>query len=575
MEQKRAAKQQWLSYYQLEIDKQKLPVLLATGSGAILQVLTAVPIMLLGNTIGSPKISINKNATQMALVSAAFLIILAILRAACTFYASVNRQKIANMATQLFQQNILAHVFRLPANIKQERSDESYMASITDDAAIAAASMIDAPIKLTGALARLAAAALVLLFIDAKLLVVMTIILPLTYTTLRGIRSVASAHERDLASFKANVYKRLSATIALSSYIQIWNREQKEMQAIKDVQHVLETEAELSAQELGLYRSVTDLLRLILAALVFCTVPIMALGHNGSIGDVFAAALVFLLCVQPLEDIQAAIGEHQLTKAVTERIFSLLHDLPEFSINPNAVTPVNVQGALRFTNVSLTLHDQSVFKNLSFDVPAKQSLAISGLSLQPLSAAITCIPLLIYYSEGSITIDDIDNRTMALPILHSSISYLGYRPRFLPVSIAENIAVQTEQIDQAALVAALGKAGIYDQVQALPHGLETVLDDAMLAQISHTLQIRLTIARAFMADTPILLLEEPLRDFSNEEKQRVLPIIQALMQHKTTLLVTRDRDLLTLANRVLILRDNALQDVAEYGGLDAFRDSLE
>lgn len=575
MEQKRAAKQQWLSYYQLEIDKEKLPILLATGASAALQMLVAVPVLLLGNTIGSTRASVNTKSTQMALVAAALLIILAIVRAACVFYASTNKQRIANMATQLFQQNILAHIFRLPANIKQEKPDEVYLQSITEDSVTAASSLIEAPVKLTRALVTLATAGAILLFIDAKLLVAMAIILPLTYTTIRGIKSVASAHERDLNSFKDTVARRLRSTIALSAYIQIWNREQKEIQAVKDVQHALLNESQLSAQEMGLYRGVTDLLRLILAALVFCLVPIMALGKGGAIGDVFAAALILLMTVQPLEDIQSAIAEHQVTKTATDRIFTILHDLPEYSINPNAVTPVSVAGNLRFNNVSLTLHDQQVIKNLSFDVPAKQSLAISGQTLQPLSAALTCIPLLIYYNEGSITIDEIDNRTMALPVLHQSIAYLGYRPRFLPLSVADNVAIQTEHPDQALLAAALGKAGVYEAVQALPNGLNTILDDQMLGQISHSMQIRLTVARAFMANAPILLMEEPLQDFSDDDKRRVLPVLHELIQGRTTLMVTRDRELLTLAQRVLVLRDNALQDVAEYGGLDAFRDSLE
>lgn len=575
MEQKRAAKQQWLSYYQLEIDKQKLPILLSTGISAALQTLVAVPIMLLGNTIGSNRASVNSKATQMALVAAALMIIIAIVRAAVTFYAATNKQRLANMATQMFQQNILAHIFRLPANIKQEKSDDAYLASITDDATTAGLSMIEAPILLTRALATLATAGVIMLFIDAKLLVVIAIILPLTYTTLRGINSVASAYERDLNSFKSAVASRLRATIALSAYIQIWNREQKEIQAVKDVQHALANEAQLSAQEMGLYRGVTDLLRIILAALVFCTIPIMALGKGGQIGDIFAAAMLLMLTVQPLEDIQAAIAQHQTTKAATDRIFTILHDLPEYSINPNAITPVTIEGNLRFNNVTLTLREQPIFKNLSFDVPAHQSLAISGQSLQPLSAALTCIPLLIYYNEGSITIDEIDNRSMALPVLHKAVTYLGYRPRFLPISVADNVAIMAEHPDQAALVAALGKAGIYQEVQSFPQGLNTVLDDAMLSQLSHVMQIRITLARAFMAESPILLMEEPLQDFSDEETQKVLPVLHELMQKRTVLIVTRNRDLLTLADRVLVLRDNALQDVAEYGGLDAFRDSLE
>ncbi len=571
MHDNKAAKQQWLAYYQHEIDKDKLPVLVATTFSAILLMATSIPLLIVGNELGSKKAAANPR--QAAVIAAAILIILAIARAASFFFASTQKQKLATLANQLFQQNVLAHIFRLPANIKQQKTDEEYLAAITTDSAAAAQSLVEAPVRLTSALATLLSGALLLLFIDAKMLIVMAIILPLTYTTLRSIRTIASARERDLAAFKANVYKRIESSIALSAYIQMWNREQNEIQSIREVQQVLSAEAEQSAQEIGLYQAVTDLLRIILAALVFCAVPLFAL-QGSDTGSILAAALILLLSVKPLEDIQIAINEHHRAQAATDRIFSILHDLPEIAQNPNAVSPLAIQGKLTFTNVSLTLHEQPVFNNLSFEIPAKQVVALSAPSLQVLSAAITCIPLLIYYNEGSVAIDDIDNRNLALPALHRAISYIGYKPRFLPISLGDNIAAQVERADQASMAAALGKAGVYDLVQTLPGGLQARMDASILNSLSHVAQLRLTIARAYLANAPIVLLEEPLLDVNDEDKASLLPILQDLIKDRTTLLVTRDRDLLNLAQRVLILHNNELKDVSEYGGLEAYKDSL-
>ena len=571
MEQKRAAQQQWLAYYQHEIDKDKLPVLIATSLSAILMMATSIPVLMLGNALGSTKGTANPK--QAAVLAAAVLIIISIARAGSFFYATTQKQKLATAANQLFQQNLLAHIFRLPANIKQQKSDEEYLAAITSDAATAAESLVEAPVRLTNALSTLAAGVVFLLFINARMVLVMAVLLPLTYTVLRSIRAIASLRERDLASFRANVYARIKASIALTAYIQLWNREQKEIQAMRDVQHILSSEAEQGAQEVSLYKTVTDLLRIILAAIVFCTIPIFGLTSSDT-GSIFAAALILLLSVHPLEDIQMAINEHQRSRAATNRIFDLLHDLPEIAQNPSAVSPLQIAGKVTFNAVSLTLNDQPVFQNLSFTVPAKQSVAISSTSLQPLSAAITCIPLLLYYTDGTITIDDIDNRNLALPALHQAISYVGYKPRFLPISLAENIAAQSDHLDQASLAAALGKAGIYDVVQTLPGTLNAIMDDALLSNLNHTTQLRLVLARAFLADAPILLLEEPLLDMNDDDKHQLIPVLQTLIKDRTTLLVTRDKDLLTITDRVLVLHNNSVQDVSEYGGLEAYRDSL-
>ncbi|MEU3300923.1 thiol reductant ABC exporter subunit CydD [Streptomyces sp. NPDC006678] len=136
---------------------------------------------------------------------------------------------------------------------------------------------------------------------------------------------------------------------------------------------------------------------------------------------------------------------------------------------------------------------------------------------------------------------------------HEKIAWVPQRPYLFAGTVAENVRLARPGADDAAVMAALRDAGAYDFVAGLPQGVETVLGEDG-AGLSAGQRQRLALARAFLADRPLLLLDEPTAALDGETEAGVVDAVRRLARGRTVLLVVHRPALLSLADRVVELR---------------------
>ncbi|MCX4511937.1 thiol reductant ABC exporter subunit CydD [Streptomyces sp. NBC_01619] len=136
---------------------------------------------------------------------------------------------------------------------------------------------------------------------------------------------------------------------------------------------------------------------------------------------------------------------------------------------------------------------------------------------------------------------------------HGKIAWVPQRPYLFAGTVAENVRLARPGADDAAVMAALRDAGAYDFVAGLPQGVETVLGEDG-AGLSAGQRQRLALARAFLADRPLLLLDEPTAALDGETEAGVVDAVRRLARGRTVLLVVHRPALLSLADRVVELR---------------------
>jgi ATP-binding cassette subfamily B protein len=278
-----------------------------------------------------------------------------------------------------------------------------------------------------------------------------------------------------------------------------------------------------------------------------------------SIGDVVAFIQYSRQFTFPIIQTASIVNVLQSAVASAERVFELL-DEPEESADPVPAVPLDAPaGAVRFEGVSFRyLPDQPLIDDLSLDVTAGATVAIVG----PTGAGkTTLVNLLMRFYEldaGRITIDGIDTRDTTRDDLRESFGMVLQDTWLFHGTIRENIAYGRLDATDEDLHAAAEAAHVDHFVRTLPDGYETVIDDDATNLSAGEKQL-LTISRAFLADPPILILDEATSSVDTRTEVLIQRAMARLMRGRTTFVIAhrlstiRDADMILVMNRGAIV----------------------
>jgi ATP-binding cassette subfamily B protein len=241
--------------------------------------------------------------------------------------------------------------------------------------------------------------------------------------------------------------------------------------------------------------------------------------------------------------------------AAAERVTDLLDRQDAVKDRPDArLVPDGVIGALRFQGVGFTHSDGArVFENLDLAISPGEQVAVVGPSGAGKSTLAALILRLHDVQSGRVMLDDVDIRELSVQSLRANIAFVPQVPLIVSGSIRENLALGLEHVpSQDELDEAVNQAVLYDFIAELPDGYDTVLAERG-ASLSGGQRQRLSLARAFLRNTPILILDEPTTGLDRESEASVIAAIDAISDWRTTLLITHDLALAARCDRVVTL----------------------
>ncbi|MFG2284770.1 thiol reductant ABC exporter subunit CydD [Streptomyces sp. NPDC048595] len=192
----------------------------------------------------------------------------------------------------------------------------------------------------------------------------------------------------------------------------------------------------------------------------------------------------------------------------------------------------------------------------SFEVRAGETVALVGPSGAGKTTLLSVLLGFTEPSEGRALVDGRDIASLAPDSWRERIAWVPQHPHLFAGSIAENVRLARPEADDAAVRTALADAGALDFVDALPDGTATRLGESG-AGLSAGQRQRLALARAFLADRPILLLDEPTANLDGETEEAIVAAVRRLAVGRTVLLVVHRPALLAVADRVVRLPDPA------------------
>ncbi|WP_416963266.1 thiol reductant ABC exporter subunit CydD [Streptomyces sp. Agncl-13] len=290
-----------------------------------------------------------------------------------------------------------------------------------------------------------------------------------------------------------------------------------------------------------------ELLATLSVALVAVTIG-MRLVHGDM--DLYIGLVVLVLAPEaylPLRQVGAQYHAAAEGLSAAEEIFSVLE------------TPVPASGstevpsdALVFEGVTVRYPGRSAdaVSDTSFTVEPGETVALVGPSGSGKSTLLNALLGFVRPAEGRVRVGGVDLTDVDLERWRSRIAWVPQRPQLYAGTIAENVRLARPDADDTAVRRALADAGALDFVDALPEGIGTVLGEDG-AGLSAGQRQRLALARAFLADRPVLLLDEPTAALDGATEAEVVEAVRRLAVGRTVLLVVHRPALLAVADRVV------------------------
>ncbi|HQU80668.1 MAG TPA: type I secretion system permease/ATPase [Azonexus sp.] len=275
-----------------------------------------------------------------------------------------------------------------------------------------------------------------------------------------------------------------------------------------------------------------------------------------SMGGLIACTMLASRAVAPLGQMVGLLMQYHNAKTSLTSLDEVMKKPIERPADASFVHRPELRGDIEFSNLQFSYPGSSIpaLKNFSCRIAAGERVVVIGRIGSGKTTLQKLLLGLYQPTEGAVMIDGVDVRQLDPADLRRNIGYVSQEPTLFYGTLRDNIAIGAPYADDAAIVAAAEIAGLTEFVNRHPEGFDMLIGERG-DSLSGGQRQSVAIARAFLMDPPILLLDEPTSamDFTSEQqfKQR----LKAFAGHKTVIIVTHRNSLLDLATRIIVVDD--------------------
>lgn len=281
-------------------------------------------------------------------------------------------------------------------------------------------------------------------------------------------------------------------------------------------------------------------------------------GSSSITADAFIYYLViFYSIINPAKELSRASYSIQKGLASMTRIQTIL-DYPERVTDPAEPLPVTFDQSISYEDVSFRYQEPWIIRHLNLTIPKGQMIALVGASGAGKSTLVDLLPRFYDVTSGRITIDGTDIRQVKASDLRDLIGYVNQTPILFNDTIRNNITFGMERpVSDEEVRTAAEAANATEFIDQLPEGMEYNIGDGG-SKLSGGQRQRLSIARALLKDSPILILDEATSALDNVSEQLVQEAIQHLVSDRTTIVIAHRLSTIMHADLICVMQEGQI-----------------
>jgi ATP-binding cassette subfamily B protein len=257
----------------------------------------------------------------------------------------------------------------------------------------------------------------------------------------------------------------------------------------------------------------------------------------------------------PLTLVSDKISSLQDSFASAQRSFELLDEIPDVVELPHAQPLRRARGDVEFRDVSFAYDKENpILHDLSFRIPPGTRVGIAGKTGAGKTTLVSLLTRFYDCDSGSILLDGVDIRRYRLADLRNQFAIVLQDPVLFSTSIAENISYARPEAGKEEVVEAAKAANAHEFIAHLPEGYETLVGERGM-RLSGGERQRIALARAFLKDAPILILDEPTSSVDIGTEAGIMVSMERLMEGRSTFLITHRKDTLKNCDILLVIEE--------------------
>jgi ATP-binding cassette subfamily B protein len=555
----------WIRPYRLHIAGILLLSLLSTP----LTLLTPVPLKIAVDTvIGSEPLpafldnvlpaAAKSTDMRLLVVATVLLLVTAILSQVQLLASSLLSTSTAAKLVLAFRAKLFRQLQRLSLSYHDSNGTSDSIYRLQYDASAVQYLVLDGLIPLATAIFTFVGMLYVTFVLDWQLALIALAISPPLFLVGRIFRPLVRNEARGVKRLESSAFSVVQEVLTSLRVVRAFGQEDREQERfVRQSDRSLRAKVRLAWAEGNL----TLVLGLIVAvgtgAVLFLGVRNVIAGTL-TLGELLLVMTYLAQLYRPLRTMSRKVAGLQRHLVGIERMLSVIDRSPDVPEKPDARPLSRTAGSLALHDVSFTYDGTDpVLREISLEIPAGARVGIMGETGSGKTTLVNLLSRFYDPTSGYLTLDGVDLREYRLADLRAQFAIVLQDPMLFSTTIAENISYADPNSSEETIVRAAKAANAHDFIVALPEGYDTQVGERGL-RLSGGERQRIALARAFLKDAPIVIMDEPTSAVDVETEAGIIEAMNLLMQGRTCFLITHRESALAACDRKVVLKEGQL-----------------
>ena len=467
---------------------------------------------------------------------------------------------------------VFKHILYLPykATNRLETGDYIYRENV--ETGTLSATVLGSFISIFGSIITVIGIFTILFFLYWQLAALILLVLPFMIISMRLFGGKIQAKSKKLEENTSEVYVHVQESVENADVVQAFDRQEGQHQKLVDLLNKkLKTQLSFNLL-MGAFGLVTSTVTVCVIVVIFLVGGRGVFDGRLSLGELLIFINYAGLLYTPLGTIASAFAATSQNFASLHRVFEIVHDHANLEDTSVGESLGRAKGEIIFKNVNLSYHNKTVLKDINLSIKPGEKIAFIGPSGAGKSSILDLIIRFVIPDSGFVYIDGREIHSINLDSLRQNIAIVDQEPKLFSISVADNIAFSEQPNEKYPLPGIIGAAHmayVTEFIDQLPKKYDQLIEQSG-GSLSGGQKQRIAIARAIYKEAPILLLDEPTSAQDASSEKHLLDAINGLIKNRTVLMVSHKLSLLSQMDRVYVVEGGSVQDVKNYGGLDAY-----